>query len=147
MMSEDDANQWAGPVLFFDAECGLCNRCVRILLRIDGQARLRFAPLQGPTAQAYLRTHGLPTDDFDSMVLVPSWARRAQPEFLWRTDAGLGALAVVGGRWRLIASLRVVPRPIRDAGYRVVAKFRYAVFGEWVPKPLAKAEWATRFMR
>ena len=50
-----------GPVLLFDGTCGLCNRCVRLLLRLDRRARLHFAPLQSAPAQAYLRTHGLPT--------------------------------------------------------------------------------------
>src|SRR4051812_37486572 len=58
--------RWSGamtdapvPVLFFDGECGLCNRVVRLLLRLDTRGRLRFAPLQGPVAQDYLRAHGL----------------------------------------------------------------------------------------
>jgi predicted DCC family thiol-disulfide oxidoreductase YuxK len=36
-----------GPVLFFDGECGLCNRVVRLMLRLDRRGRLRYAPLQG----------------------------------------------------------------------------------------------------
>jgi hypothetical protein len=41
-------------VLFFDGECGLCNGLVRILIRLDRPGRLHYAPLQGPSAQAYL---------------------------------------------------------------------------------------------
>jgi len=135
-----------GAVLFFDAECGLCNRCVRLLLRLDRRARLRFAPLQGATAQAYLREHGLPTDDFDSMVLVPNWARRAQGGHLLRTDAALAALREVGGVGRISSGLRMVPMGWRDPFYRGVARCRYAIFGRWEPRPLARPEWASRFL-
>lgn len=136
-----------GPVVFFDAECGLCNRCVRLLLRLDRRGRLRFAPLQGPTARRFLRECGLPTDDFNSMVLVPEWGRREPCRgYLLRTDAVLEALRQIGGGWRWLAWLRVLPVWVRDPFYRAVARCRYRLFGEWKPRPLARAEWAERFL-
>lgn len=136
----------AGPVLFFDGECGLCNRIVRLLLWLDGRAVLRFAPLQGPAAQAYLRSHRLPTEDFDSLVFVPDWARRDRPEFLLRTDGALAAARAVGGVGTVVGWSRVLPGAWRDAAYKVVARFRYRIWGEWTPRPLARPEWAARFM-
>lgn len=137
----------AGPVLLFDGECGLCNRLVRVLLRLDGASRLRFAPLQGPAAQAYLRAVGLPGKDFDSLVWVPDWARRDPADFRLRTDGVIAALRTVGGVARMIAAmLAVFPTTWRDAGYRVIARCRYRLFGEWRPRPLARAEWRARFL-
>jgi predicted DCC family thiol-disulfide oxidoreductase YuxK len=140
------SNVSSGPVLFFDGECGLCNRIVRLLLRLDRRAVLRFAPLQGVTAQAYLRKHGLPTEDFDSLVFVPEWTRRERPEFLLRTDGALAAARAVGGVGTVVAWCRVLPGAWRDAAYKVVARFRYQIWGEWKPQPLARPEWAARFM-
>jgi predicted DCC family thiol-disulfide oxidoreductase YuxK len=137
----------AGPVLFFDGECGLCNRVVRWLLRMDRRGRLSFAPLQGPTAQAYLRTHQLPTDNFDTLVYVPDWSRRDQPEYLLRTAGVLAALRVAGGSGRFLAALLgLIPSSWRDAGYRAVGHWRYRIFGPWRPRPLPKPEWARRFL-
>lgn len=141
-----DAGGWRGPVLFFDGECGLCNRLVRLLLRADRAGRLRYAPLQGPTAQAYLRAHGLPTEDFDSLLFVPSWAEREQPVYRLRTDGVLGALRAVGGVARVFLLLAVLPRAWRDAGYRAIARWRYRLFGPWRSRPLARAEWSERFL-
>lgn len=135
-----------GPVLFFDAECGLCNRCVRLLLRIDRNRRLRFAPLQGPAGQSLLLAQGLPTDDFDSMILVSDWSLRERSSYLLRTDAALEALRVVGGGWRTIAWLRIIPAWLRDSFYRVVARCRYRIWGEWKPCPLPRPEWAERLL-
>ncbi len=139
--------QITGPVLLYDGECGLCNRVVRLLLRLDRGERLRFAQLQGEAGQAYLREHGLPTDDFDSLVYVRDWARREQGDFLLRTDGVIAALRVVGGLGPELAEiLAVFPAAWRDAGYRLVAKWRYRVFGAWRPRPLPRPEWDGRFI-
>ena len=107
-----------GPVLLFDRECGLCQRLVRLLLRLDRRGRLRFAPLQGPTAQSYLRQHGLPASDFESMILVPDWARRDALTALRRTEAAIAAVREVGGIGSVVAVVfRLWPGGWRDAGY------------------------------
>jgi len=137
----------SGPVLFFDGECGLCNRVVRVLLRLDRRGALHFAPLQGASAQAYLRQHGLPTADFDSLIFVPNWATRDQPEFLQRTDGVVAALRAIGGiRGTTLAWIRFLPVSWRDALYKIVARWRYRLFGEWVACPLPRPEWRTRFL-
>lgn len=153
-----------GPVLLFDGECGLCQRLVRGLLRLDREGRLRFAPLQGSAAQAYLRAVGLPMADVDSLVFVPDWARRegstpvalgerwprreSEPAvYLLRTDGAIAALRVIGGVASVLAGgLAVWPARWREAGYRLGARWRYRLFGEWRPRPLARAEWAARFL-
>jgi len=135
------------PVLLFDGTCGLCNRCVRLLLRLDRHERMHFAPLQSDLAQAYLRAHGLATDDFDSLIFVPDWAAKEQPDFLRRTDGVVAALKVCGGFARTMgAVLGVIPRSWRDAGYKIIARCRYRIWGEWKPRPLPKPEWAARFL-
>lgn len=134
------------PVLLFDGECGLCNRVVRLLLRSDKRGRLRFAPLQGASAQAYLRAQGLPTKDFDSLVFVADWSNPAPGGYALRTDGALAAAAVAGGGWRLVTWMRVLPRGWRDLAYKLVARSRYALFGEYQPTPLPKPEWAERFL-
>lgn len=137
----------AGPVLLFDGECGLCHRIVRWLLPRDADGRLRFAALQSAPAQEFLRAHGLPTADFDTLAFVPDWSRRTDPRsgFLLRTDGVIAALRVIGSsRWA--ALLGVVPRALRDASYRLVARMRYRIFGPWRACPLPRPEWAERFL-
>ncbi len=137
-----------GPVLFFDGECGLCNRLVRLLLWLDDRGRLRFAALQGVAAQSYLRKHGLSTTDFDTLIFVPDWSRHDWPEFLVRTTGVIAALRTVGGgTGRTLAELLAIfPAKMRDAGYRVVARWRYRIFGPWRERPLARPEWRVRFL-
>lgn len=134
-------------MLLFDGECGLCNAVVRFLLRRDKRARLRFAPLQGAPAQTYLRAQGLPTRDFDSLVFVPDWERPESAAPRLRTDGVCAALDELGGGWRVVARLRVLPAWLRDPFYKIVARFRYALFGEYRPTPLPEVEWEKRFLR
>jgi len=125
-----------GPLLLFDGECGLCDRTVRWVLDHDPGGALRFAPLQGETAPPLLARHGLAPRSgagFDTMVLVeePGGPReRARV----RSAAALAIGRYLGGGWRLLAGLAwLVPRPLRDAAYRLVARHRRRLF----PAPAA----------
>jgi predicted DCC family thiol-disulfide oxidoreductase YuxK len=136
----------SGPVLLFDGECGLCNRVVRRLLRIDRRGRLKFAALQSPAGQSYLRLQGLPTEDFSTLVYVPEWETRYRPEFKLRTDGVVAALRACGGLGCFLGvGLSLVPRFLRDDVYRRVARVRFRVFGVWKACPLPNPEWSGRF--
>jgi predicted DCC family thiol-disulfide oxidoreductase YuxK len=134
------------PVLLYDGECGLCNAVVRFLIREDSGGRLRFAPLQSDAAQAYLHAQGLPTEDFDSLVFVPDWEHPTPGAYRLRTDGVCAALDELGGLWRVFSWARILPRALRDPAYKLVARTRYAIFGEYHPTPLPEPSWEQRFV-
>jgi predicted DCC family thiol-disulfide oxidoreductase YuxK len=160
------SEEHGGPVLLYDGECGLCNRAVRMLLRLDQRGVLRFAALQSEPAQEFLRSHGLPTEDFSTLVLVPDWSKRLedgstpstgstsspqagspQARFALRTDGVAGALWMCGGGSRALAALLYsIPRFVRDPVYKFVARTRYRFFGPWRECPLPRPEWKKRFI-
>lgn len=134
----------AGALLLFDGECGLCHAVVRFLLRRDWAGRLWFAPLQSGVGQAELRRLGLPTRDFDSMVFLPN-RTTAAPRL--RTDGVAAVLQCLPGAWSCWGRwLAKVPGPVRDVGYTIVARTRYALFGRYRPRPLEDPRWAERFL-
>lgn len=139
-------NDRCQPVLFYDGECGLCNWVVRFLLREDAAGRMKFAPLQCAPSQAYLRAQGLPTTDFDSLVFVPDWNNQAKGAYRLRTTGVLGAADEIGGVWRVASWARVLPQAWRDRAYKLVARFRYELFGQYQPAPLPEPEWEKRFL-
>jgi predicted DCC family thiol-disulfide oxidoreductase YuxK len=127
----------AGPIVFFDGVCGLCNASVDWLLTRDRRAILTFAPIQGETAA---RTLGKQDDDPESwsMVLVDDTGRYE------RSDAAIGIARHLGGPWALAGRLvGVVPRGLRDAAYRWIARNRYRWFGRHdtcrIPSPAERA--------
>ncbi len=56
------------PIVFFDGVCGLCNHTVNWLLAKDPEHRLRFAPLQGTTAERLLKSEI--RDRLDTLVFI-----------------------------------------------------------------------------
>merc|ERR1712151_1399809 len=52
-----------------------------------------------------------------------------QGEVYVRSSAALRVLAVLSQPWKALASLYVLPGPLRDAAYKFVAEHRYTVFG------------------
>jgi predicted DCC family thiol-disulfide oxidoreductase YuxK len=110
--------------VFFDGVCGLCNRTVQFLLRHDRRDRLRFAPLQGPTAARMLPPLGGHPEELNTIYVVTSDGR-----LLERSRAVLFAATALGGGWTLLGALRVVPRPVADVIYGGVARVRYRIFG------------------
>jgi len=119
--NSDRPSETEHPIVYFDGVCGLCNRFVDLLLRVDTRDTLKFAPLQGDTAARRLAP-GEQTS-LDSIILVDSRGRA------YRSEAVLRILESIGGLWTLSRALRVIPRSIRDFAYDVVAGNRYQWFG------------------
>ncbi len=127
------------PILFYDGECGLCARSVQWCLDHDRRGELRFAPLQGKTYAA-LNFADKPAD-LGTVVLLDG--RR----LFVRSDAVIGILRQVGGAWPVLAFLgRLVPRFLRDAGYRFIARRRHAWFGSAERCRLPSAGESARFL-
>ncbi len=136
----DGAAGTGSAVIVFDGVCALCNRWVRFLLRFDRKGRYRFAAMQGQQGSAILRAHGLDPQDPMSFLLLDA-------QGTWTdTDAILRVLAGLGGGWRLSGVLKVLPRGLRDAAYRALARNRYRWFGRHDACHLPAPEQAARFL-
>ncbi|MGF1677714.1 MAG: archaeosortase/exosortase family protein [Candidatus Methylacidiphilales bacterium] len=130
--SEDNqeaaSNEKPCGVVFFDAECLLCNRSVQMLMRCDPLGRLRFAALQGVTAEEVLRRHPELSPDLRSVLLVEAMGQADERVYL-RSTAVLRALDLTGGWRRAARCFLVVPDFLRDAAYDVVSRNRIRWFG------------------
>jgi predicted DCC family thiol-disulfide oxidoreductase YuxK len=139
----------AGPattVLFYDGVCGLCNRLIQFLLRRDRHGRIAYATLQGKIAREVLAKHGADPSDLDTVYVVADW-RTPSERALSRSAAILHALGQLDGSWGVLARLgTLVPTPIGDLAYRLVASTRYRVFGKHESCPLPPPEWRRRFL-
>jgi predicted DCC family thiol-disulfide oxidoreductase YuxK len=130
-------------LVLYDGVCGLCDRFVQFLLRIDREDRLRFAALQGPIGTKILAQAGRTADALSTVIVVVDYEQDA-PRLLERSDAALFAIASGGGVYRAASALRLVPRFIRDAAYDLIARTRYRIFGRFdacpVPAPRTRAK-------
>lgn len=114
----------AAAVIVFDGVCNLCSGVVRFVAARDPRGRFRFAARQSAAGQALLARHGLSPAAAEESVLLLAGGR-----VYARSDAVLRIAAGLSGPWPLLALLRIVPRPLRDAVYAWVARNRYGWFG------------------
>ena len=145
-MTEAERNAIEGRALFlYDGVCALCNGVVRFLMRRDGQDRLRYAPLQSSLGREVLARFGISTFP-DGVVLVTD-ALTPKERLYQRSDAGAASLQLLGQPWRLAGRvLALVPRPLRDWSYGMVARFRYRLFGRYDTCPLPTPEQRGRLL-
>jgi len=134
------------PILLYDGVCGLCNRFVQFTLRHDRRGIFRFAALQSPLAGQILARHGASPSDLDTVYVVLNLNRPDESLFV-RSDAVAFVLQQCGGVWRAAALvLRVIPRRLRNWGYRLVARNRYRLFGRYDACPLPIESDRARFL-
>jgi len=128
-----------GPIVLFDGVCNLCSAAVRFLIARDPSGRLRFASLQSEAGARVLAAHGrkAPVGEPDTVLLVEGG------RVYERSTAALRTAAHLVAPWPLAAVFFAVPRPLRDAIYRLVARRRYRWFGRteacWVPTTALRA--------
>jgi len=137
------------PVILFDGLCNLCDSAVGWIVDHDRRGTFRFASLQSDIARELLSKAGAAqggaTSDGkpsplplsrrergeeqnaavpDSIVLIDE-----QGETHMRSDAAIRIARGLGFPWSLAAVFTIVPRPLRDWLYRLVARNRYRWYG------------------
>ena len=127
-------------IVVFDAQCLLCNGWVKFLLKTDRKGVFKFASIQGQAGSKLLAEAGLQVDGLQTLLLVDggrSWQH---------TGAILRILHALGWPWRLAWVGWLIPAPLRDALYRLVARNRYRIFGKSPTCLLAPADFRSRFL-
>jgi predicted DCC family thiol-disulfide oxidoreductase YuxK len=110
-------------LVVFDGVCVLCSGFARTVAWLDRGDRFRFATAQSPLGEALFRHFGLPTEVYETnLVLIDGTGYT-------RMDSLIATFIALGWPWRAIALLKVLPRPVRDWLYRRIARNRYALFG------------------
>ena len=119
--------------MIFDGLCNLCVRSVKFIINHETDQSLRFTPLQSPAGARLLREFGFDPEDAKSFVLV------ADRKPYVKSDAAIRVARHLRGGWRLIGAIKIIPRPIRNWTYDVIARNRYRWFGRseacMVPTP------------
>ena len=113
-----------GALLLYDGDCGVCAASVQLVLRHDRRRTLRFASLQGATGTA-LRARHPALAAVDSVLWVEPAPDGRGERVLVRSAAALRVARYLGGWWRVLGALGwLVPRPVRDAAYDLIARHR-----------------------
>jgi predicted DCC family thiol-disulfide oxidoreductase YuxK len=111
-------------IILFDGVCNLCNGVVQFIIKRDRSDKFRFASLQSKFGVELLKNHGIPACNIDTVVYIQNG------KFYSKSTAALKILNELGGSCSLIYVFILLPKPIRDIAYSLVAKYHYRIFGK-----------------
>ncbi len=144
------------PILLFDGLCNFCNGGVNLcldwdqacyhedqpLLQKSGSSSssqtttstktytYRYASLQSRVGQSLLLQHNKAHDDWSSLVLVQSPSQAYfESDAVLRVAQGLPGLPTPV-RWLSFWTRKLIPKPLRDVLYEMVATQRYRLGGK-----------------
>jgi len=126
-------------LVVYDGVCGLCNCYVHWLIRRDQNDRLRFAPSSDPTLADLLEAHPQPADPAGApgSILVVRQPFSPHPQVIIRSRAVLAALRELPPPWPAVAAVSsLVPAFLADLLYRLIARWRYRIWGKLAVCPI-----------
>ncbi|MBL8135446.1 MAG: DUF393 domain-containing protein [Acidobacteria bacterium] len=110
-------------IVLFDGTCAFCERSVTFIATRDPGGYFRFGASQTPSAQALLAEFGETRESTRSIILVEDG------QLYRRSTAVLRIARRLPLPWSLAAVALVIPEPVRDAAYAVVAAVRHRLAG------------------
>jgi predicted DCC family thiol-disulfide oxidoreductase YuxK len=125
-MKESPAtNRWPDDdVILYDGVCVFCSRWVRFVAARDEKRRFRFTAIQSGYGTRLAQAFGISPDDPDTNAVIHGGIA------FFKSDGALTVLSNLQG-WGWVRVLRLVPKPLRDAVYNLVARNRYRIFGKY----------------
>lgn len=104
-------------ILFYDGDCGFCQKSIQFVLKYERKPTFKFASLQGDLAAKLLPINL--TQNLDSVVVYHDG------EFLTESSAVLFIAKNLKIPFLFLFVFKVIPVPIRDYFYQIVARNRY----------------------
>lgn len=113
-------------IVYFDGVCNLCNSMVDRLCKDDQQERLLFCSLQSERARKQLNSiwHSIQHKGVFNTIVVT-----CQGQYYTQAAAAIMIARLVGGKYRLLLALQLLPLSWRNVLYNYVARNRYRWWG------------------
>ena len=110
--------------LLLDGDCGLCHRLATFIdKRLGKEKNLGYRPILSDDAQKMIATFPKKQQDADSVYLI-----RNGKSYI-RSAAGIRCLLYMKWYYAMLFPIFwIIPLPIRDIGYRIIAKYRHKFF-------------------
>jgi len=104
-------------ILFYDGDCGFCQKSVQFILKHEKKPIFKFAPLQGEVAAKLLPANI--TQNLDSVVVYQDG------KMLTESNAVLFIVRNLNFPFLFFFIFKVIPSPIRDYFYLIISRNRY----------------------
>ncbi len=127
-------------IILFDGVCNFCNHSINFVIDHDSRQKFKFASLQSTLGQTLLASTDLSATQIDSVVYIHNGKAYIE------STAALNIARQLDGLWSWLYVLKFVPQPLRDWGYRLIAKNRYRLFGKQEACRIPTPELKSRFL-
>lgn len=107
------------PIVFFDGECGLCDRSVQFIIKHDLREIFQFCPLQSSIAKEIIPHDFL---SFDTVILYDNQM------IYTKSSAAFRILRKLKTWYKILLIFTIIPRFITDALYMLIARNRKRLF-------------------
>lgn len=116
-----------GAIVLFDGVCNFCDSAVNFIIKRDPSGYFRYTPLQseqGAELSKNFALVGRTEDAIDSVILIED------EKVYTHSTAALRIARRLSGMWPMLYGFIVLPATIRDAVYKLFARYRYRFFGK-----------------
>jgi predicted DCC family thiol-disulfide oxidoreductase YuxK len=133
-------NRWPDDdVILYDGVCVFCSRWIHFVAARDVKQCFRFTAIQSDYGTRLAQAFGIDPEDPDTNAVIHAGVAH------FKSDGALTVLGMLPG-WSWVRALRLVPKPLRDAVYNLVARNRYRIFGKYEGCFVPDAEMRARVM-
>ena len=137
---KSDVTMEEKPIILFDGVCNFCNASVNFLIKQDKKSVFRFAAFQSKAGKQLAEKYNFPDNDFQSFILID------KGKAYYRSTAGLKVYGKLAWHWKWTQIFWIVPKFLRDAVYKYVARNRYKWFGKKDECMIPSARVRNRFL-
>ena len=117
-------HQVKDSVIFFDGVCNLCNSSVQFIIKRDKKGKFKFSSLQSSFAGKVLPSDVVKEDSLNSIILVD------KGKMYSKSTAALRIARHLSGIWPALYLFMILPAPLRNWVYDIIARNRYRWFGK-----------------
>ena len=116
----------SSDILLLDGDCGLCNRlAIFIEKNLDTDKTISFQPIDSIKAQKLIQNFPKDQQDIDTVYLYMN-----HKSFI-RSSAAIRCLLFLKWYWKVwYPVFWIVPLPLRDLVYKIIAKYRHQIFSK-----------------
>ena len=113
-------------LLFLDGDCGLCNRLAIFMNNnLDLRNKIKFKSIDSGVSQELIKTFPKNQQNQDTVYLY-----RNKKSYT-RSSAAIRCLLYLKWYWKIwFPIFWIVPLPLRDFIYKIIAKFRHRIFSK-----------------
>ena len=139
-LSTVDKAMQQGAIVLFDGVCNLCNGFVQFIIQRDPQGYFSFCSMQSELGKQLMLQHDIDPNAMDTFVLLHNG------KVFTKSDAALRVAMKLSGPWSLLDLFLIVPKPLRNWCYDLIAQNRYKWFGQSESCMLPTRDLTRRFL-